>query len=272
MSDRAARSVLDRCWEAGIRSIDTAPAYGEAEERIGRWRAERNVKPVVISKSPRLGDVADDAVAGALSRSIDASRSKLGVPTIDGYLLHRASDWRRAPVRDALQRAKARGHVESCGVSGYDADEVLELLAIDRFGMLQIPFGLFDRRAAASGLLERANELGVVVLARSVFLQGLLFLDPARLAPQFRPAAPHLAKIHELVAEAGSELAAVAIQAALNVSGISSVIVGLYSTEQVDQAALSIAAPVDDALVREAIEIAGAIPADLRDPRRWHRG
>jgi aryl-alcohol dehydrogenase-like predicted oxidoreductase len=269
MSNRSAWSVLDRCWEAGIRSIDTAAAYGDAEDRIGRWRADRAVTPVVISKAPPLVDVPDDEVAGALDRFIDASRSKLGVTAIDGYLLHDACDWRRAPVRAALQAAKTQGGVRAVGVSGYDANEMLDLLAIDCFDMLQIPLSIFDRRAEASGLLDRTRNLGVVVFARSVFLQGLLFLDPADLAPAFRPAAPPLAKLRALAAEAGCDLTAIAIRAAAETHGVASVVVGLYSAAQVDQAVAALIAPVEKEVIAEAVAIAGTIPADLRDPRRW---
>ena len=34
LSDEAVREVADSAWALGIRTLDTAPAYGDAEERI----------------------------------------------------------------------------------------------------------------------------------------------------------------------------------------------------------------------------------------------
>ncbi len=210
-------------------------------------------------------------LAAVLERNIETSRSKLRVSALDGYLLHSHSDWRRQSVRSALRTAKEQGQVHAVGVSAYDADDVLELLSIDRFDLLQLPFSIFDRRAEATGLLDRAQDQGILVFARSIFLQGLLFLDPSQLSPAFRAAAPQLEKLRSLAAEAGCDLTAIAIKAAEKADGVASAIVGFYSTEQVDQAASAIATSVDESVIAEAFKIAEALPEGLRDPRRWPR-
>ncbi len=229
------------------------------------------MKPVVVSKTPPLGDIPDDQIAAAINRAIQESRSKLRIDAIDGYLLHRASDWRRLSVRAALRGAQENGTIQSIGVSSYDADEVMDLLDIEGFDILQIPFSIFDRRAHTSGLLDRTNALGVAVCARSIFLQGLLFLDPMRPDPDFRDAAPHLSALRGIAAEAGCDLATIAIQGALDMEGIATVIVGLYAADQVDQAVASAAARLDTSVIEEAIRVAGAIPANIRDPRLWRQ-
>lgn len=271
MSDLAAQSILDRCWAAGIRSIDTAAAYGNAEDRIGRWTQRRALSPVIISKSTPLGDVPDDQIAVTLNKSLGTSRSKLRVSAVDGYLLHSPSDWRRQSVRSALKAAKDQGLVHAVGVSAYDAEDVLELLLIDRFDILQLPFSIFDRRAETIGLLDRTRDLGITVFARSAFLQGLLFLDPSQLSPAFRAAASQLEKLRCLAAESGCDLTTIALNASANADGIASVVVGFYSAMQVEQAANAIATSVEDSVIEEAFEIAGALPESLRDPRRWPR-
>lgn len=271
ISEPSAWALLDRCWSEGIRSIDTAAAYGDAEERIGRWATDRSLAPVIVSKSPPLGNIPDDAVASLLDRSIDDTRDRLRVATVDGYLLHRASDWRSPSVRAALRRARETGRVSSIGVSCYEADEAIVLLGIEAFDILQIPFSVFDRRAHESGLLDRAATMDVTVCARSVFLQGLLFLDPEQLAPGFRDAVPALARLRQIAGEAGCDLATLALQAVLRVDGIATVIVGLYGADQVGPTVASAAARLDPAVIEEAIKIAATIPADIRDPRLWRQ-
>ncbi|WP_199920572.1 aldo/keto reductase, partial [Streptomyces sp. NRRL S-481] len=40
VTDTAAYETMDRAWEAGIRIVDTAPAYGAGEglRRVGQWQ------------------------------------------------------------------------------------------------------------------------------------------------------------------------------------------------------------------------------------------
>ena len=49
---------------------------------------------------------------------------------------------------------------------------------------IQIPVNALDRRAIHSGLLRRLKTKGVEIHARSVFLQGLLLMQPTEL-PEF---------------------------------------------------------------------------------------
>ena len=64
-SGAAVESMLDRAWAAGISAFDTAPVYGEAEQRLGTWLKRRGLSPHVITKLPALTGVADSSVAKA---------------------------------------------------------------------------------------------------------------------------------------------------------------------------------------------------------------
>lgn len=154
-------------------------------------------------------------------------------------------------------------------MSGYDATEIDDLIAIDRPDLIQLPFSIFDRRAQSSGLLDRATDAGIVVFARSVYLQGLLFMDPATLPPYFRDAKPVLERLRHLAAETDCDLETIGILGALKTPGISSVVVGLVSPDQVDRAVASTEATVDEAIISEAVRIGSELPDAIRDPRRW---
>ena len=56
---------------------------------------------------------------------------------------------------------------------------------------MQVPFSLLDQRLLQDGSLARLKDLGVEIHARSLFLQGLLFMEP--LPEKLRDAAPLLA-------------------------------------------------------------------------------
>lgn len=269
MTETCARAVLDRARAKSIRAVDTAPAYGIAEQRIGRWIKDRGVRQTVISKAPSMAAVDDARVSDLLKSHAERSRRFLYTPLIDGYLLHRSADWCRPAVRASLRRLQDQGVVGAIGLSGYDATEINDLITIERPDLIQLPFSLFDRRAESSGLLDRATDAGIVVFARSVYLQGLLFMDPANLPPYFRNAKSVLERLRHLAAEADCDLDTMAILGALKMPGISSVVVGLVSPDQVDRAVASVEAIVDEAIIMEAVRIGTKLPDDICDPRLW---
>src|SRR5262245_7930224 len=89
----AAFGILALALELGVRSFDTAAAYGEAEARLGAFfRVHGRPDDVVVtSKLPALGEGERD-VGDAVRRAAEASLAKLG--RIDCYLIHSAADLR----------------------------------------------------------------------------------------------------------------------------------------------------------------------------------
>src|SRR5689334_13595795 len=97
----AAEAILDEAWSRGIRALDTARAYGEAEAVIGRWLRTRKPAPMpfIVSKFPPLPV---DGGADAVGRALDATLRDLGVERIDLYLAHRGADLLEPGIADAL--------------------------------------------------------------------------------------------------------------------------------------------------------------------------
>ncbi len=169
--------ILDLAARSGIDTLDTAAAYGQSEHRLGeigvsQWK--------VISKLPALPESCHDAeewVHATLARSLQL----LGVPKLEGLLLHRPADLagtQGAHIARAMLHAKALGLVNKLGVSVYspqDLQDVQERLPLD---LVQSPFSILDTRLRDSGWMERLVNSGTEVHARSVFLQGLLLLPP----------------------------------------------------------------------------------------------
>src|SRR5256885_13949395 len=66
--DAAAAAIMDRAWELGITTFDTADAYGggRSEAAIGRWIASRGLRPVLTTKTYNPMDAgADQGLAPA---------------------------------------------------------------------------------------------------------------------------------------------------------------------------------------------------------------
>lgn len=173
-----ARAILEHAQAAGLDTLDTAIAYGNCEERLGeigvsQWQ--------VISKLPAIPEGCID-VAAWTRECVAASLRRLGIDQLRGLLLHRPEQL-LAPQGDALYFAlthlKNDGLVQKIGVSIYGSEELNALNAKFRFDIVQAPLNLFDRRLIDSGWLARLSQQGTEVHVRSVFLQGLLLMQPA---------------------------------------------------------------------------------------------
>jgi aryl-alcohol dehydrogenase-like predicted oxidoreductase len=85
-----------------------------------------------------------------------------------------------------------------------------------------------------TGALASLKDLGVEVHARSLFLQGLLFLSDERLPPKLASAGPHLRKLRALVQEANATPLEAALAFALGRPEVDVGIVGVTTTSELD--------------------------------------
>ncbi len=178
------QKIMDHAWLEGIDTLDTAAAYGESERRLGeigvrQWR--------IISKLPAIPTSVTDVGAWVRS-SIGHSLQLIGVPSLYGLLLHQPRQLLE-PVGDALYRAmleaKDRGEVTKVGVSIYAPEDLDALASRFKFDLVQGPMNILDRRLRESGWLSRLHASGVEVHIRSIFLQGLLLMEPSKRPAQF---------------------------------------------------------------------------------------
>ena len=105
------QAVLDAI-AAGYRLIDTAAAYGN-EEAVGRAIAKCGVPREELFLTTKLW-VQDASYAGA-KKAIEVSRKKLGVDSIDLYLIHQPMGDYIGAYR-AMEEACAAGKLRAIGV------------------------------------------------------------------------------------------------------------------------------------------------------------
>ena len=189
-SAREAELILRSAVSAGVKWIDTAAAYGSAEQRVGA--ALPGAKGVrIVTKLEPLDEFEDDAPSGAIRHavvnSVRRSCARLGTDRLEVLLLHRARhlSWRNGAVWRAVKELRDEGAVYDLGVSVYTPEEALAALSFGDIRHIQLPFNAIDWRWRASGVIEAlAKRPGVTVHARSALLQGLLAASPDARWPQ----------------------------------------------------------------------------------------
>ena len=194
-----ATAIIRETWNQGIREFDTAQAYGDSEEVLGKALAELGLsqKVKIISKfDPNL----DHLNASALSRALDKSLQRLGVRNLYGIMLHREemlSLWDKG-LGKILQAFVLSGRVEKIGISVYSPEKAIQALNTEGIDIVQLPTNILDRRFENAGVFKLADEKRKTIYIRSVFLQGLILMNPEGIPEKMHFARPVIEKIESL--------------------------------------------------------------------------
>jgi aryl-alcohol dehydrogenase-like predicted oxidoreductase len=184
-SDEEVRELLDTSLELGINLIDTAPAYGESERRLGAFIEANRDRIVLATKCGEQyagGRSTYDFSASAIVASVEESLRRLRTDHADILVLH--SDGRDVEILtetdalEALGRLKKSGKIRAAGISAKTEAGILR--ACDTLDVVMAPFSQKDAQLA--GALEKAHEAGLGLLAIKGLFSGHL---EARAAIEF---------------------------------------------------------------------------------------
>lgn len=174
-----ATEIVKVAWENGIREFDTAQDYGVSENVLGKAfdKLKISQEAKVISK---ISPIVDHNNLQAMSVALHTTLEKLGVPCLFGFLLHDENllDLWSEGIGDILRGMVASGKIEHIGVSVYSPDKATEALSIEGIDLVQLPFNILDRRFLKKGVFELAAKKKKKIYIRSVFLQGLILMEP----------------------------------------------------------------------------------------------
>lgn len=274
-----ARLMLRAAVNAGVRWIDTAAAYGDAEARIGATLPNLGHVRVVTKLLP-LDDLSPTAslasVRAAVDNSVRRSCQALKTERLDVLLLHRAHHltYRDGAIWSRLKLLRTEGLIFDLGVSVYTPQEALMALADHDVSHIQLPFNLLDWRWHAHSVPNAiARRPDVTIHARSVYLQGLLASGMTARWPQVDGVnAPAISmKLAALARQLGRDSPADLCLAYVRAQKwIDGVVVGM---ERVQQLALNLAlfkhAPLTPDEVKAVERALPRAPEQLLNPAQW---
>ncbi len=229
VSEDEVRQILSYAADCRITHIDAAHYHGDVERILGRcWPFPSPFKPQVRTLRLEKGL---EWLESRLRRSVD----HMGLARVHAALVDSAEDLTGAEgdaLWARLEKLKAEGLVSRIGISATHDDEPVLLAKRFKPDIMQVPVSILDQRLVRNGALEQLADLGVEVQVRSVFLQGLLFLPREALPSNLAPIGPHLSRVRRIMAECGADPLHAALSYALNLAGVSTVIVGVTSAAE----------------------------------------
>lgn len=149
-SDDEAFAIMTAAWELGVRSFDTADAYGggRSENAIGRWLGETGNRPAITTKTfnPMAAGADRGLSRTRIVRQLESSLDRLGVDRVQLYLAHEFDP--DTPLEETLRTFDSlveTGLIDAWGVSNFNGDQLRAALEIARPSVVQNSYSLLAR-------------------------------------------------------------------------------------------------------------------------------
>jgi len=224
--------ILAVAQQQGINTLDTAPAYGNSEEVLGKTDLAYKFK--IVSKIPALSDNNID-----IEEYVKASLKSLNIESLDTVLFHHVNDIissTHAQSRfNALLKLKEQGKTAKVGISVYTLEQLEFCVKHYPLDIVQLPLNCMDQRFINTGWLDKLADNNIEVHCRSIFLQGLLLIDPEQLPNYFLP----FKKFFQLFWDTAQQLKVSPLSLALAIghqyNSIDKMVVGCCNTKQLSE-------------------------------------
>ncbi|OFZ16577.1 MAG: hypothetical protein A2X86_12335 [Bdellovibrionales bacterium GWA2_49_15] len=254
-------SILDHAYEAGIRELDTADAYGTSQERLAEYFQARGQKFQLMSKFSLDGTT-------TIAQHLQNSLKRLGTSRIEGYYFHKFEDFKTFRNFDAFENLKAQGLINKLGVSLYTDDELALAAENPTIDVIQLPFNLLDSGDSKLRLMEKAKKNKKLLYARSAFLQGLFFMKQESFSGKLRSMASPVQQIQTLAKMHHLSTADLALSFVLAHPLIDKVLIGVDTVEQLQCNLMALGKAVSPELLNQLKKIKIEDPA-LLNPGNW---
>ncbi len=176
-SDAQVETLLQAALDLGVNLIDTAPAYGTSEARLGpfvRAHRERIALATKCGETYANGRSMYDFSSKAITASVENSLKSLRTDHVDVLVLHsNGEDEKILTQTDALEglaALKRAGKVRAAGLSAKTQKGIA--LAGQSLDIVMAPFSQSDQ--ALAGALAKAHAAGLGILAIKGLASGHL--------------------------------------------------------------------------------------------------
>ncbi len=265
----ASVNTIVRALEAGMVSIDTAPAYGDGEILVGKalqqWQGPR---PQISTKVGRLKSYTSDQgmydyTPGGMNKSVENSLKVLGLPYIDILFLHEPAAIPEAEIAPAVKQMiafKQNGYAAKIGLGGNYPHSFVHYLDAGIFDVV-MEYNRLNACCvdALDTSLPECRNRNISYWAASPLHMGLLgskFRDfvvsrPAWLEPRFIGAA---LGIHRLAEENGLTLPFMALRFLQNIPFPLNIVIGPATQREFSDCVSAILqGPLEDSLYNKIV-------------------
>lgn len=161
ISKEASDQTLTRALELGINYFDTASAYEDSEEKLGRVLSKRKRSDYTIASRSHSWKMGLDAFKDDFEKSF----KRLKIECIDFYGIHAVNQPHELEMvmkesLHFLKEERAKGRIKHIAITGHNPVTLTEAVQTGEFAMVMFPFNVIEQEPLET-LLEAANRMGV---------------------------------------------------------------------------------------------------------------
>lgn len=191
-SDTEIKNLLDLAKDLGINLLDTAPAYGMSEERLGKYLKKNRAHWIVSSKAGEefiQGQSYFDFSSTTITRSVERSLKRLNSDYLDVLLIHSNGEDSRLineeNVFGALSKLKDEGKIRAYGMSTKTVEG--GLLAVQHADVVMLTYhpAYRDEKRVIDFAHQQQKSIFIKKALASGHLAALNGKDPIKHAVQF---------------------------------------------------------------------------------------
>ena len=222
-SEETVSDILNQAYLSGIRKLDTAEAYGNAQTVIGNFHRKNRTSFDVNTKFK-------SGAQSKLKSGLLSTLEELHIDRVNTWFYHSFQDYIESPDwLTEIAKIKEDGLIEKIGVSVYSNFELDSVIGDDVVDVIQLPFNLLDNRSQRGDLLEKAKAANKTIQIRSAFLQGLFFMDISSLPINLQSLKPYLERLLKLSREYDITMESLCLQYVNAQPHIDEIIIGVDS-------------------------------------------
>ncbi len=269
-SYETARDIISVAVAEGINTLDTAAAYGNSEEVLGRALTELQLqdKVQVISKIPPIkGDKSSlSEVENFITGTVENSLCRLKRDYLDVCLFHNEKDIKYI---DILAKLEAKGLIKGYGVSLNSTTYCEEVLSRE-IKFVQLAYNILDKRY--NDFLEIAQSKNIKIFTRSLYLQGLLVMPENKIKPFLKDVIPVRRKLEELAESMNIGMPELCARFVAGNHAITSILTGVDNLEQLEENISIIRkGPLPDDILSRIDEIVPTFSEEIIMPTNWQK-
>jgi len=256
--------ILTLANQENIDTLDTAPAYGDSERILGETHLTKQFN--IISKIPALKS--NDT---GIEQYIDTSLLQLKTNKLDAVLFHHVDDIISSPLAKnrlaALIKQKEQDKIAKIGISVYKPEQLEFCIKHYPIDIVQLPLNCIDQRFINTNWLNKLADKKIEIHCRSIFLQGLLLMEPGSLPSYFSPFKHYFQRFSDTAKQLKVSKLSLALAIGNQHNGIEKIVVGCCNVKQLSEiiSAYTVAKEINEDLSSLACENEGLII-----PSNWH--
>lgn len=256
--------ILTLAKQENINTLDTAPAYGNSEDILGKTSLCSQFN--IVTKIPALKS--DES---CVNQYVNSSLKQLHIEKLTAVLFHQVDDIISSPLAESrfnsLIKLKQKNKISKIGISVYTPEQLEFCIKHYPIDIVQLPLNIIDQRFITTNWLKKLADIGVEVHCRSLFLQGLLLVPPEKLPSYFTPFKDYFHCFSEAALQLKVSPLSLALAIGLQHDGINKIVVGCCDDKQLSEI---ISAYTTAKTINEDLSSFACDNEKLVIPSNWH--